>query len=650
MSGTQQQAEQKHAAGPLGLLGWFAVFSAARTQTSWREKLKWLLEPSVGDLAFALRSSLAAGLSLLIAMWMELDSPQWAPLSVWVVAQSSRGESLSKARWRIIGTVVGCCVGVALIASFPQETALFFGALALWVGLCCGLATFLESYRAYGLVLTGFTSAIVATGAISEPDHVFDIAMARGTYIILGVVCEAALALLCTPSMREQALRNLTLRLEGAKNAVCQAVPDLLTGKGTPQKQAQVLTTLVSANSRIEFDALEIGAHTHVGDHARAALSYLMVMLARARGMGLLAQQQGQKSAQTYPAPLAADYAEAIKHITLSTHAQKGDRFRFKTSSRRHAREAVENGIRSAAGILAAWLVWEVTAWPSGAAFISFVALVYGLLATRENPILASSAFFKGAVWCAVVAGLYAFLVMPLLTTPEMLLFALMLPTTIGGLAARHSNTAGYAFSFNMFLPVLLGPSNLGRYNEVAFYNGALAFLFAVLFVGWTYRAVLPFHIDSHMRRTLQWRTMRLKALAAPRNHATMQQWLTESAESLVRILRNAQNVPEQLRLAYMQEQLQAMSLGMGVILLRDVAQDGTIPQGVRRGLRVFLRKWCTEGVQALQWNIMMQHWLGRQIALEQDKGIKTKLETVQACLQVMTAETVQHDNLARFV
>ncbi|BBC78857.1 fusaric acid resistance protein FusB [Acetobacter orientalis] len=96
MSGTQQQAEQKHAAGPLGLLGWFAVFSAARSQTSWREKLKWLLEPSVGDLAFALRSSLAAGLSLLIAMWMELDSPQWAPLSVWVVAQSSRGRAFQK--------------------------------------------------------------------------------------------------------------------------------------------------------------------------------------------------------------------------------------------------------------------------------------------------------------------------------------------------------------------------------------------------------------------------------------------------------------------------------------------------------------------------------------------------------------------------
>ncbi len=90
-----------------------------------RSRLSWLLEPSAMDLVFAVRSSLAAVLSLLIAMGMELDSPQWAPLTVWVVAQSSRGESLAKARWRIAGTVLGCCIGVALIAAFPQASAVF---------------------------------------------------------------------------------------------------------------------------------------------------------------------------------------------------------------------------------------------------------------------------------------------------------------------------------------------------------------------------------------------------------------------------------------------------------------------------------------------------------------------------------------------
>lgn len=641
MSRTRQQAGQSGAVAHAGLLSWFAPSWFHTHPKPWREKLRWLLQPSLADLAFAVRSAFAAGLSLLIAMWMELDSPQWAPLSVWVVAQSSRGESLSKARWRIIGTVVGCCVGVALISAFPQETALFFGALALWVGLCCGFATFLESYRAYGLVLTGFTSAIVATGAISEPDHVFDIAIARGSYIILGVVCEAALAILCTPSLREQAKRNLQQRLNGALQSVTAMVTDMLAGKATPQTQAQVLTTLVAANSRIEFDALELGPHTHAGDHAKAALSHLMVMLARARGIAVLARQQHADVPQNhaFPAALRSDYTSACHHIQASENPTKNDHFRFKMTSRRHAREALENGIRSAAGITAAWLVWEVTAWPSGAAFISFVALVYGLLATRENPILASSAFFKGAVWCALTAGLYAFMVMPLVTTPEMLLVAVMVPMTIGGLAARHANTAGYAFSFNMFLPVLLGPSNTGRYDEQSFLNGALAFLCAVLFVGWTYRAILPFHIDSHMQRTRAWRMQSLKHLAETNDHTTMQQWLSGSADSLVRILRNAQGVPEPMRLAYMQEQLQTMSVGMGVVVVRDAAQDPVMPLAARRGLRVFLRKWSQQGMTALRWSPMLDHWLESQIKNAPSAQSKEKLAQVQACLQAMAAE-----------
>ncbi|MBB2203339.1 FUSC family protein, partial [Gluconacetobacter tumulisoli] len=190
----------------------------------WGGSWRWLMAPSLADLGFAVRTSLAAELSLLIAIWMELDSPQWAPLSVWVVATASRGESLSKARWRLAGTLVGCGAGVALIAAFPQETGLFFLALALWIGLCCGCATFFDGYRSYGLLVTSFTSAIVATGAISQPDHVFDVAMARGTYIVLGIVCEAAMAALLLPGVRGAARRRLPARLRGLADRVAAGV------------------------------------------------------------------------------------------------------------------------------------------------------------------------------------------------------------------------------------------------------------------------------------------------------------------------------------------------------------------------------------------------------------------------------------------
>ncbi|WP_310889129.1 FUSC family protein [Gluconacetobacter dulcium] len=157
------------------------------------ERWNWLFAPARADLGFAVRTACAAILSLLIAMWMELGSPQWAPLTVWTVATASRGESFSKARWRLAGTVVGCGVGVALIAAFPQEAGLFFLCLALWTGVCCGLATAFDGYRSYGFLVASFTAAIVATDGIASPGDAFFIAMARGTYIALGILCEAAL-------------------------------------------------------------------------------------------------------------------------------------------------------------------------------------------------------------------------------------------------------------------------------------------------------------------------------------------------------------------------------------------------------------------------------------------------------------------------
>nr|WP_279184067.1 FUSC family protein [Acetobacter syzygii] len=587
--------------------------TAWHTMTAeWARKLAWLVAPSWGDVAFAVRSAFAAGLSLVIAMAMELDSPQWAPLTVWVVAQSSRGESLSKARWRIAGTVLGCCVAVGLIAVFPQSPALFFAILAGWIGFCCGMATFLEGYKAYGLVLTGFTSAIVATGAIMQPDQVFDIAMSRGTYIVLGVVCEALLALLFMPGLQARARLRLKARLEDAQQLVRKRVDCLIEGHPTTElDQSPLLTELTTAGSRIEYDALEAGGYGHMADHARAALAGLLVMLARAEGLATLKLLPADK----VPSSIRKDEWSINQHITACLTHRRGDHFRFRTRSRRHTLEAVENGVRACAGILVGWLLWEVTAWPAGPTFMSLLALVYGLLATRENPVVASAPFFRGAVWCVLVAGVYVALVLPALNTPELLVLLLMVPMVIGGLAARHPATAGYAFSFNMFLPVLMGPDNQGRYDEISFLNTALAFLGAVLVAGWTYRTVLPFRLDSHMLRTAQWSSRQLQALASPNSRVSVYQWLSGNAESLVRIVRNAQAIPAKERNAFARQQFSGMVSGMHVVLLRELAQAPTTPHSIQQALRAFLRHWeYDDGLMVTRQAALTARWLARQI------------------------------------
>lgn len=588
-----------------------ALWQALGMQSS--GKLKWLLAPSWGDVAFAVRSAFAAGLSLVIAMGMEMDSPQWAPLTVWVVAQSSRGESLSKARWRIAGTVLGCCVAVGLIAALPQSPALFFGVLACWIGLCCGMATFLEGYKAYGLVLTGFTSAIVATGAIMQPDQVFDIALSRGTYIVLGVVCEALLALLFMPGLHARARARLKTRLDAAQALVRKRVDCLVEGHPTTElDQSPLLGELTAAGSRIEYDALEAGGYGHMADHARAALAGLLVLLARAEGLATLKLLPADK----VPTSIRKDEWAVREHVEACLTHRRGDRFRFRIRSRRHALEAVENGVRACAGILVGWLLWEVTAWPSGPTFMSLLALVYGLLATRENPVVASAPFFRGAVWCVLVAGVYVTLVLPALNTPEMLVLLMMVPMVIGGLAARNPATAGYAFSFNMFLPVLMGPNNQGRYDEVSFLNASLAFLGAVLVAGWTYRTVLPFRPDSHMLRTARWSSRQLQGLASANSRVSVYQWLSGNADSLVRIMRNAQGIALPRRNAFARQQFSGMVSGMHVILLRELALAPTTPPAVQRALRAFLRHWeHDDGTLVTRQAASTARWLERQVA-----------------------------------
>lgn len=546
----------------------------------------WLFAPSRADLGFAVRTSCAAVLSLLIAMWMELGSPQWAPLTVWTVATASRGESFSKARWRLAGTVVGCGVGVALIAAFPQEAGLFFLCLALWAGMCCGLATVFDGYRSYGFLVASFTAAIVATDGIAAPDDAFFIAMARGTYIALGILCETVLAVLFSPGLRERARAALLARLRGVSVAAGQRLDDWARAAPEPAAESALLAEIMAASARIEFDMLEMGpAAGRVADHARAAVADLLAGMARSRaGMPWEAVRRMLEAARL--------------HVAAVETPRHGDRFRFRSRSIRQATQGLRNGARVAAGVFGASVVWYVTAWPSGIGFIGYVVLVYGLLATREVPALASAGFAQGALWCALVAAVYVLLIVPMVTAPEMLALFLLVPMVVGGLAARSPRLANHAFSFNMFLPVLIGPSNGGRYDESAFLNGTMAFLTAVFLAGAMFRLVLPFRPDEHLRRTIAWAEQRLNGLAAGRTVPPARVWLMTNADSMVRAVRTGNGVPRAQLFAYFAAHMAVMVQGLCVIEIREAMADGTLSRVSGRRLAAFLRAWARDPVR----------------------------------------------------
>jgi uncharacterized membrane protein YccC len=149
--------------------------------------------PVVG---FALRTTAALLIALYIAFQMDLDDPKWAAMTVWIVAQGSRGMSVSKGQYRFAGTFIGAAVGIALTAMFPQTPEIALPLLALWLGFCTALSTGLRNFRSYGAVLAGYTAVIVVMDSVSNPEDVFNIAVARVTYIGLGIVVEAVMAMI----------------------------------------------------------------------------------------------------------------------------------------------------------------------------------------------------------------------------------------------------------------------------------------------------------------------------------------------------------------------------------------------------------------------------------------------------------------------
>jgi uncharacterized membrane protein YccC len=140
-----------------------------------------------GPVAFSLKTMLASALALLAAFKLQLDSPQWAAVAVWIVAQPKPSQVWGKGFYRLVGTFIGGAMSIVLIALFAQKPELFILALAIWSGICTALAHLLKNFQSYAAVLAGYTTAIVTIPASSHPLHIFETAVSRCSSNVLGV-------------------------------------------------------------------------------------------------------------------------------------------------------------------------------------------------------------------------------------------------------------------------------------------------------------------------------------------------------------------------------------------------------------------------------------------------------------------------------
>jgi uncharacterized membrane protein YccC len=151
---------------------------------------------------------IAAFLTLWLAMRLELPQPRTAMITVFIVMQPQSGHVFAKSFYRFLGTLAGSTVMVVLMALFAQNTELFLGALAIWVGVCTAGATRSRNFRAYGFVLAGYTAAMVGLPALAHPEGAFLMAVWRVLEISLGILCSTLVSAAILPQSASAAMRN----------------------------------------------------------------------------------------------------------------------------------------------------------------------------------------------------------------------------------------------------------------------------------------------------------------------------------------------------------------------------------------------------------------------------------------------------------
>lgn len=160
------------------------------------------------NIVFSLRTAAAAVMALGAAYWLQLDDPQWAALTVYLLAQPTAGAAVAKGAFRVAGTLLGAAAGLVILALWSQAPLPLVGSLALWLGFCFTQAGLSRNYTSYSFLLAGYTALLVGLEGASAPADAWHLAVDRTAEIILGIVFVTAMSVLVFPVYAGDVLRG----------------------------------------------------------------------------------------------------------------------------------------------------------------------------------------------------------------------------------------------------------------------------------------------------------------------------------------------------------------------------------------------------------------------------------------------------------
>jgi uncharacterized membrane protein YccC len=423
---------------------------------------------------FSSKAYLAAVAALFIGLWGNLPRPYWAMSTVYLVIQPMLGGTRSRGLYRIAGTLIGATGTVMLLPTLSQAPLLLSLALSLWLSACLCISLLNRGPSAYVFLLASYTTAFIGFPAVTQPEGIFDIAIARSEEIIVGSLCAVLVAALVFPSSMKAIITGrigawmddamawctLVLRRSGHRDVrrgrlaadlgqfeqlIVMASRD---STRHPQVHAQMrelrarmfelIPTLAGISDRLETlhdhqalsDTLtalieDINAWQQQVEPAPQALAAL-----RARIVALRPSLTQDIDALVGNSLLVRldellclwDACRQLQHDIASGHTPRRPVFgpapepAFDTGiEQRHVDlpMVLFGALSAGATVFAYCLLWIWTGWPAGGMGAMMAAVGTAFFAGMDDPVPNIMKFMSGTIVACLIAGIYIFGIFP---------------------------------------------------------------------------------------------------------------------------------------------------------------------------------------------------------------------------------------------
>src|SRR6202045_1750018 len=239
-----------------------------------------------GTTALAFEIWVALAVSYYIAFALELNSAAGAGTGLLILVGPTQGMVLSKAIYRIVGTLFGAAFAIILTSLFSQDRTMLIAVFSVYMACLVAIATLLRDFRAYGCILAGYTVALISIADVDAPTATFTAMLDRVAVILLAVL---VLAFVSAIFATAESARSLQSKLRVAtKDIVAMALATL--DRRAPPDPAQCVAMsarLMPLRSEIGFATPELLDGWARAKGARSALLGLFEAISAIQAIGL---------------------------------------------------------------------------------------------------------------------------------------------------------------------------------------------------------------------------------------------------------------------------------------------------------------------------------------------------------------------------